>query len=181
MLKKEETEVLINEWLDDIIRRAQINLGARQPRYSPLTRKTKQRRINASGTLSKSLEKSVKVSKNSFTASISMEDYGEYVDLGRKPGKGISYNDLNVLTKWMKQKPVRIRSKDGAFTRQTEAAITNFAKFISWKIKRYGIEPTNFFTDAILAANEKFGEELTEALFNDLEEAYFAIFKQIQN
>ena len=96
MARQENIQAALDTFGSNVVRLAQIALGARRKgqRYQKVDGKWKKGKlfnkvIDNSGTLRKSLEYNVKVSKNSFSFDISMEDYGEWVDKGRKKGKGV--------------------------------------------------------------------------------------------
>ena len=154
-------EDALNEFGKDVVRLAKINIGATR------TVKGKRRRIDNTGTLRKSLDYAVKVSKNSFSFFIEMEDYGEWVDKGRKPGKGIPQKEL---FSWIKSKPIRVRDlKTNSFVKQTESRIKSLAYLINRKIKEEGIAATNFLSDPFEKKFKELPKELQEAYALDLE------------
>jgi hypothetical protein len=154
-----------------------ININDRNRRKkSTLTGRYKKGKIDSSGALRNSIEYKLKVNENSFGFEVSGLDYADVVDGGRRKGKGIP---LVPLLKWIKQKPIRLR-ENGQFIKMTPAKIRNFAGFVSWKAKKFGIAPTNFLLDAVTDAGNKHKEALTDALFKDVEQSATFIIKQLQ-
>ena len=88
----------------------------------------------ASSTLARSISSSFDPATLEF--GIEMESYGKYVDEGRKPGKGVP---IEPLTKWIKEKGIKGRDKEGRFITHESLAF-----LISRGIKKYGIKETNF-------------------------------------
>jgi len=134
-------KIVLDEFGERVTKLARINVGATR------TVNGKRRKIDNSGKLRNSIKYNVNVSKSgkSFAFDISMEDYGENVDKGRKPGKGIPVNEL---LKWIKSKPIRVRDlKTNSFVKQTESRINSLAFLINRKIKEKGIAATNFLSD----------------------------------
>ena len=78
----------------------------------------------ATGNLIKSIDSELRLEESSLSFSISAEDYLEYVDRGRKPGK---YPNINAISKWAKLKGI------------SQSAVFPIAR----KIKEEGIKPTN--------------------------------------
>jgi hypothetical protein len=133
----------------------------------------------ASKKLLNSLDYKVKVSKNSFETSFSMEDYGQFVDAGVKGVGGTKADGskwklkkvtnsrfkyktkrppISALNGWTIRKGIAPRDKGGRFT--TRRGIL-FA--ISNSIFHTGLETTNFFTKPFEKEFRKLPEELVEA------------------
>ena len=154
-------EDALNEFGREVVKLAKINIGATR------TVNGKRRRIDSSGKLRKSINYSLKTHKNSFSFFIEMEDYGEWVDKGRKPGKGIP---KDALFKWIKTKPIRVRDlKTNSFVKQTESRIKSLAFLINRKIKEEGIAATNFLKEPFDKKFKDLPNELLEAYALDLE------------
>ena len=155
MLGKEFISDALTSFGDDVTRLAKINIGATR------TVNGKRRRIDNTGTLRKSLDYGYKVSKNSFSFFIEMEEYGEWVDKGRKAGKGVPPKEI---FKWIKQKPIRVRDlKTNSFVKQTESRIKSLAFLINRKIKNEGIAATNFLSEPFEKKFKELPEELQES------------------
>lgn len=88
---------------------------------------------------SSNLVRSIKSTFNipTMELDLSMEDYAQWVDEGRRPGKGVP---IDPLMQWIREKGLKGRDK------KTGKYITNesLAFLISMGIKHYGIQPTNF-------------------------------------
>ena len=159
-----EVKKILDNFGENVSRLAKINVGANR------VVKGKRRRIDNTGKLRKSIDYTLKVSKNntSFEFAMVMEDYGEWVDKGRKAGKGIPPNELY---KWIKSKPIRVRDlKTKSFVKQTESRIKSLAFLINRKIKKEGIAATNFLSEPFQKEFKDLPRELQEAFALDVEE-----------
>lgn len=133
-----------------------------------LTKEAKQNLSDnkASGDLYNSLKIVEDKVNGGFTISVEMEDYGFYVDEGRKPGKGIPVNDLK---KWIVQKGLDKKDKS---TRTAEQKINSLAYVINRKIREEGIKETNWLTEPLEDLFPKFAEDVTDAFGDDLIDFY---------
>lgn len=95
---------------------------------------------NASGALSQSITFKTEVLGETFTFALSMADYYDYVDKGRLAGK---QPPLSSIIEW-----VRTKSAFGLDVSGNKE-INGVAFAIARKIGKFGIKPTNFFTDVI--------------------------------
>lgn len=96
----------------------------------------------ASGSLYNSIKVITKETKDGGTLSVMMNDYAQWVQSGRLPGKkGVP---IDALEKWIKSRGLKGRDKKGKF-------ITNrsFAFGIQKNIKKFGIKPSNWYDVAI--------------------------------
>ena len=84
--------------------------------------------------------------------------YAGVVDKGRRAGK---MPPVQAIRKWINQKPVKLRNKQGQFIPKTDANIDRAAYAMALKIKRKGIKGSNFFSDAFEDEFGKFPKELT--------------------
>lgn len=109
------------------------------------------------------------VKKNDMTVlQVLMADYAQYVQAGRRPGKG--FVPIKPLIQWIKDRNLKGRNKKGRF-------ITNesFAFGIATNIKKFGIRPSPFLDVAmekILSdprIMEIIGDNAYEELINTLE------------
>jgi len=158
-----EIQKVLDDFGGNVTRLAKINIGAYR------TVNGKRRRTDNSSKLRKSISYDAKVSKTnrSFQFSISMEDYGVYVDKGRKPGKGIPPAELY---KWIKSKPIRLRDLETkSFIKTTESGIKSLAFLINRKIKEKGIAATNFLSTPFEKKFKELPEDLQEAYALDVE------------
>ncbi len=136
---------------------------------------------NSSGSLSKSLDSNVKVSKNSFQLAFMMEEYGVYQDKGVR-GKSSSSKAPNSpfkfgtgtgrkggltegINKWVKRKRFQFRDKkSGKFLSYDSTAF-----LISRSIYHKGIAPSLFFTKPFEKAFKGLNKDLVEAYKLDVE------------
>ena len=124
------------------------------------------KKINYTGRLSKSLDYEMGEDRGNLTASFIMEDYGQFVDEGRKPGKGAP---PDKILEWVLKKPIKIRDSKGKFTQATQKQKESIAFLINRKIKEKGIEPTWFFTKQFDTYFKKLPSQLERALAKDIE------------
>ena len=157
-LNAKETNKVLNNFGKRVTKLAKINIG----------KKKKGRRIDNSGKLRKSVGYELETFKSgNFSFSFLMEDYGENVDQGRKPGKGIPVKEL---MSWIKSKPVRLRDLDtGSFIKSTKSRLKSLSFLINRKIREEGIEATHFFSDPFEKEFKKLPEKLLESFGLDLD------------
>ena len=157
----------------DVVNEAKRNIGAVR----------RNRRTDSTGRLRKSI--SFEPDKGSNSISFIMEDYGAYVDSGRDGEKrkwrgkrGLiqrknnpKFPPLSAIKKWINDKPIRPRNlKTNQFVKKTPKAINSMAYLIGRKIKREGIKPTYFFSDAVRKYEDQVGKELVESVWKDFEQ-----------
>ena len=168
----DNVEISLNRFAKEVIKQSRANL----------TRK----KINASKQLYKSLGYDLKVHKQSFSLSMLMEDYGEYIDKGvkgvggtkadgtpwrRKVVTNALYKYRNkkppatVFDKWSVRKGLAPRTLGGQFTARKSL---QFA--LSQSVYHTGLETTNFFSKPFAKAFKKLPDELVEAFALDLEQ-----------
>ena len=134
---------------------------------------------NASKALYNSIDYDLKVSKNSFQMSFSMEDYGTFVDKGvkgvggtkadgtqwkkkRVVGSKFKYTNkkppASAFNNWIVRKGIAPRNKGGQFTTRKglQFAIAN-------SVYHTGLETTNFFTRPFEVAFKQLPDQLVEA------------------
>jgi len=123
-----------------------------------LTRKKK----NVTNSLYDSLDYQVKAMPNSFEFDFLMEEYGEWVDKGRRAGKNPPFSPLR---KWVQDRRIQFRDNSGRFQTYDQTA---------WRvvksIGRKGIEPSNFYTRPFNLGFQKLPNEVAEAYALDVEE-----------
>ena len=141
---------------------------------------------NASKALSNSLRYDAKESKNSFEFSISMEDYGEFIDAGVK-GVGGSKADgskwklkkvtnnkfkyknkrppTQVFNGWTIRKGLAPRSKGGQFTSRKSLLFA-----IANSVYHTGLETTNFLTNPFNKYFKQLPDDVLEAYGLEAEE-----------
>jgi hypothetical protein len=122
----------------------------------------------SSGTLARSVQVVTKQSKDVTTLQILMEEYGQWVQSGRRPGK--KYVPIGSLMKWIKERGLKGRNKKGKFITDK-----SFAFAISRNIKKFGIRPSNFLDISMEKIMndprivELIGDSTYEDLINSLE------------
>jgi hypothetical protein len=123
-----------------------------------LTRKKK----NVTSSLYDSLDYQVKAMPNSFEFDFLMEEYGEWVDKGRKAGKNPPFSPLR---KWVQDRRIQFRDNRGRFQTYDQTAWA-----VVKSIGRKGIEPSNFYTRPFNLGFQKLPNEVAEAYALDVEE-----------
>ena len=116
---------------------------------------------------SSSLARSVKVvtvkKKDEVVLQVIMNEYAQYVQSGRRPGKGNV--PIKSLIQWIKDRNLKGRDKKGRF-------ITNesFAFAIQANIKRFGIKPANFIDVSVakIMSDPRITELIGDAAYEDL-------------
>jgi hypothetical protein len=179
-MQLKETRDALNKFAKYVIQQSRSNLSKSKKNFS------KQ--------LYNSLDYDLNVSKNSFSLSILMEDYGLFQDKGVK-GKDPSKVSKNAKIKgqqapnspykfgsgnysgqwskfvgklevWAKRKNIRLRDEKGRFKRGNYKTI---AQVIAGNIYNRGIKPSMFFTTPFQKAFKDLPEELILSFGLDLE------------
>ena len=123
-----------------------------------LTRKKK----NVTSSLYDSLDYQVKAMPNSFEFDFLMEEYGEWVDKGRRAGKNPPFSPLR---KWVQDRRIQFRDNRGRFQTYDQTAWA-----VVKSIGKKGIEPSNFYTRPFNLGFQKLPNEVAEAYALDVEE-----------
>ena len=123
-----------------------------------LTRKKK----NVTNSLYDSLDYEVKAMPNSFEFDFLMEEYGEWVDKGRRAGKNPPFSPLR---KWVQDRRIQFRDNRGRFQTYDQTAWA-----VVKSIGKKGIEPSNFYTRPFNLGFQKLPNEVAEAYALDVEE-----------
>lgn len=96
----------------------------------------------ASGRLRDSIEVKVQKSGNDTVIQVLAEQYSQWVQSGRLPGKkGVP---ISAIEKWIKERGLTGRDKKGRFIKRK-----SFAFAIQKNIKKFGIRPSNFLDVAL--------------------------------
>jgi hypothetical protein len=127
-----------------------------------LTRKKK----NVSGSLYKSLSYKLTTGPSSIGFDFLMNEYGEWVDKGRKAGKFPPFN--NILD-WVKARRFQFRELEGK-NKGTFKSYEETARAVWFKIKNKGIKPSDFYSRPFNLGFEKLPAELQEAYGLDVED-----------
>ena len=112
------------------------------------------------------LQNSISAVSNRDSISISMEDYGQYVQTGRRRGaKGVP---ISALLDWIRERNIKPRD-------MTERQLA-FA--IQRNIKKFGIRPSNWFDNAI---DKLFDDpKLLDLISDSVEEEFEKIIDSIE-
>ncbi len=123
-----------------------------------LTRKKK----NVTNSLYESLDYNVKAMPNSFEFDFLMNEYGEWVDKGRKAGKNPPFSPLR---KWVEDRRIQFRSNKGKFQTYDQTAWA-----IVKSIGKKGIPASNFYSRPFNLGYAKLPNEIVEAYALDVED-----------
>jgi hypothetical protein len=116
------------------------------------------------GNLYNSIE--VNFDSSSDTIVISMLDYWQDVNDGRRPGK---YVPIKPLMDWIRHKGFNKSKKSGKFQKFN---IKGMAFAVSKNIQKFGIAPTNFYDDAFANFIEDYQNGPLEALGLDIQDFF---------
>ena len=160
---------LLQDFADDVVRLAKVNVGANRIVKSRATGKSYRTKIDATGRLKDSIAGNVKVKAKDGRfvkgyVSFEMLEYGYFVDKGRRKGKGVSREGQRKLEDWIRDKPLKLRDGDGKFVKITDARVKSMVYVISRNLKKYGKAATNFFSDAYESKESKYITEIQEAV-----------------
>jgi hypothetical protein len=129
-----------------------------------VTKKTFRGNYVASG----QLVNSIQPNPNGMTLGITMNKTGDYVQNGRKPGKGIP---LDSMRNWTKMKRIQPRDlSTGKFKSKATAESMRF--MMNRKIKHFGIGPFPFVTMARTEILPSFNKALTKAMAQDIKNRF---------
>ena len=123
-----------------------------------LTRKKK----NVTNSLYESLDYDIKAMPNSFEFDFLMNEYGEWVDKGRKAGKNPPFSPLR---KWVQDRRIQFRSNKGKFQTYDQTAWA-----IVKSIGKKGIPASNFYSRPFNLGYAKLPNEIVEAYALDVED-----------
>ena len=110
-----------------------------------------------------SIQVTTKRSGNETIIQVLAEQYSQWVQSGRLPGKkGIP---ISVLEKWIKERGLQGRDKKGRFIKRE-----SFAFAIQSNIKKFGIRPSNFLDVALemIGNDPRIMELLGDEAYDDL-------------
>lgn len=117
----------------------------------------------ASGTLARSVEVKATHQNNMDILQVLMEEYGQWVQSGRLPGKG--FVPVGSLMQWIKQRGLKGRDKKGKFMTDK-----SFAYAIQKNINKFGIRPANFLDVSMekIMEDPRITELLGDAAYDEL-------------
>ena len=146
-----------------------------------LTNSLTEKNLISSGQLGESIklnvQPKVKVFGQIYQLQIRMAEYGENVDEGRKPGKGLP---VGVLEKWLTY-PNTLQKVTGQDRQLKDHERKSLAYVINRSIKRKGIKPKNWIQPAADKANKNIAGVVEAALAEDIEITFEEIKKLIES
>lgn len=128
----------------------------------------RKRRAVATGKLQKSIKYVVKTPDEGIPfVDFIFEDYGKFVEEGRKAGKGIP---PAALRKWITQdrKLRYFNRKTNRFESMTEGKLNSMMFTINRSIKAFGITPRPFMKPSERKAMEIYFQAITDAMDKDI-------------
>ena len=147
-MKGENTQRALDKFGKYLVRESRKNL----------TRKKK----NVTNSLYESLDYDVKAMPNLFEFDFLMNEYGEWVDKGRRAGKNPPFSPLR---KWVQDRRIQFRSNKGRFQTYDQTAWA-----IVKSIGKKGIPASNFYSRPFNLGYAKLPQELVEAYALDMED-----------
>jgi len=146
--RSRNTEIALNKFGKYLVTEARKNL----------TRKNK----NNTKKLYDSLRYEVNVMPNSMNFDFFMEEYGEWVDKGRKKGKN---PPQSAILKWVEQRRIQFRDNRGRFKTYDSTAWA-----ITKSIGKRGIPATEFYSRPFKLGYERLPDEVIQAYALDVAE-----------
>lgn len=146
-IKWTSLERVLNEFADQFIQNARDGLQADGS--------------IATGELYDSFEKIIEIGEDYYSVKISLADYWEYVNNGRKPGK---FPPPPAIRNWIEVKPVN----PYPLSNGKMPSVDQLTFLISRKIANEGIEPTNFFDEAKEQTIRDFEQRIDLAIAEDV-------------
>jgi len=125
----------------------------------------------ASGKLLNSIETYVTYNNLEFLVTIKAEDYLEYVEYGRRPGK---MPPVSKILEWVKVRNIMPEPRNGKLPTPE-----NLAWAISKKIARDGILPTYSLADTLETVNRMYLNLIQEAVQKDFDAYVISTFTDV--
>ena len=166
-----ELEKYLNEFGKSVVKQSRTRLS-----------KSKK---NDSKKLYNSLSYDLNVSKNSFSLSFNMEDYGTFIDKGVKgvsddkrapnspykfgTGTGKKGGLTSGIDKWVTRKRIQFREKEGKGVKGQFLSYKQTAFLIRRAIWHKGLKTTNFFSKPFENAFKKLPDDIIQAFSLDLD------------
>jgi hypothetical protein len=146
-----------------------------------LTNSLTEKNLIASGELGNSIklnvQPKVKLFGQIYRMQIRMAEYGENVDKGRAPGKGLP---VGVLEEWLKY-PNTLQKVTGQDKQLSDYERKSLAFVINRSIKQKGIKPKNWLQPAFDKVTPKIAGVVEAALAEDIEITFEEIKKLIES
>ena len=181
-MKFKRTDFILTQYGLKVVERARHNLSLKG-----FAGQKSNRSKNSSGDLSKGLGFTVKENpKGLETSFTSKENYGKFVEEGRKAG---AYVPIEPLEKWIRTKGIKVRKtfinsngqKVSQFVKRTDASIKSAAIAMSKSIAKKGIKEVPFMSAAMRKEFDAFPNDLAEAIVEDVQNAIIDDFKKDKN
>lgn len=147
-IRTKNTQAALDKFGEYLVKEARKNL-------------TRQKK-NVTKKLYNSLDYEVKVMPNSLNFNFLMEEYGEWVDKGRKAG---TMPPFGAIYAWATRRQIQFRDNSGKFMSYADTA-----RAVMLKIYRKGIEPTNFYSRPFKLGFNKLPQEVTYAYALDIKD-----------
>ena len=163
----------VNEFCEDVIARAQRNLGAfrtingRRVRRVSTDGQKKSGKPKLKDSLIYFVARDRFKTVVDFTTKDEVDAYAGVIELGRR--KGARQPPSSAILQWMDDKKIRLQKKGGGFIKETPALRKSVAFLIARSIKENGIEGIYYYRDAIRDAIENADELFLEALKKEIE------------
>jgi hypothetical protein len=145
-----------------------------------LTNSLTEKNLISSGQLGESIklnvQPKVKLFGQIYRMQIRMAEYGENVDKGRAPGKGLP---VGVLEEWLKY-PNTLQKVTGQDKQLSDYERKSLAFVINRSIKRKGIKPKNWIQPAFDKVTPKIAGVVEAAIAEDIELTFEEIKKLIE-
>ena len=164
-IKLKNTEAYMKSFSNRLVELLRIELERNRVRNT--NRGSYSGKINSTTRLAQSLKATFDKNQNSSSYDILSEEYGKYVDEGRKTG---SPPPIGSIIKWIGDKKIKFRDfETGKFlsTQSKPYKLKQLAFVIKRKIGLEGIKPTNFVDDAIEIAMQKMNK-ITDSVKGDI-------------
>jgi hypothetical protein len=145
-----------------------------------LTNSLTEKNLISSGQLGESIkldvQPKVKLFGQIYRMQIRMAEYGENVDKGRAPGKGLP---VGVLEEWLKY-PNTLQKVTGQDKQLSDYERKSLAFVINRSIKQKGIKPKNWIQPAFDKVTPKIAGVVEAAIADDIELTFEEIKKLIE-
>jgi len=153
-------QLLVSLSVDDILN----NFGVQTVKQ--LADNLNQKKINASGKLQESINFKYPLNGDTYNFELSLLDYYEFVDKGRKPGK---QPPRGKIFEWIRQKDLSGATGKVGLIKDDFKRRKTLAFLIARKIGKFGTKPTNFFSSVVnRSAINKLKNDIAEALGRDV-------------
>lgn len=156
---------VLEEFADEVIRKARENLANNG--------------TNASGELSRNMDKEIRIEDDRFQVFLALEDYWKYIEYGTGPSHvkegvdefGVVHLDVqHGLERRQQYWPKISAIKEWVSVKPGVPKDDSFAYAVKGKIHNEGIKPNPFLEPAIEYVLPRFEERITEAIEMDVQD-----------